>query len=82
MALLTVAKERMFLQEENDFHYQLSKPCFSHKLLSSLQNRKIDVCISCDSQSAGARNLIRFGVSFTITTLCKDMKIPVQQNLP
>lgn len=30
--LLTTAKERMFL-EENDFQYVLSKLCFSHNLL-------------------------------------------------
>lgn len=40
MDLLTTAKERMFLEKENDFQYVLSKPCFSHNLLSSLENRK------------------------------------------
>lgn len=40
MNFLTTAKERMFLEKEDDFQYVLSKPCFYHNLLSSLENRR------------------------------------------
>lgn len=87
MDLLTTAEERMSL-EENDFQYLSSKPCFSHSLLSSLENRKTSWHVQIPlfhvtlSQLGGAHNLTLFRISFAIGSLCKDMKTPIQQKLP
>lgn len=87
MDLQTTAKERMFLEKEDDFQYVLSKPYFSHNLLSSLENSKtswhvlIPIFHVTFSQLGGAHSLTSFRISFSVRTLCKDMKTPVQQRL-
>lgn len=78
----------MFVAKGNNFQYLLSKPCFSHNLLSLLKNRKsilacADTHVSCDSsQLGGVHNLTLFTMSFAIRTLCEGMKTPVHQMLP